>query len=118
MSTIMTMPDEVELLEFFGSEPVEQAPEDGFWCWEVEDARGLLLRFSVNLLERSVQTVLLYDGEEVATVSHESCTELRVTDVDGHRQLVACFESPGARTKLVLTVGDKTSCEWSTLETR
>lgn len=114
----MVMPDEVDLLEFFGVEPVEQAPEDGFWCWEVEDSRGFVLRFSLNILERSVQTVLLSHGEEVVRVSHENATDVRLTDRTGHRQLVGTFESPGQRTVLAVTVGEKVVCEWATLATR
>ena len=34
------------------------APEDGYGCYEISDERGVTLRFSFHLFERSVQTVL------------------------------------------------------------
>ena len=32
--------DEVELLEFFGAEPVERSAEDGYWCYAVTERAG------------------------------------------------------------------------------
>ena len=41
--------DEAELLEFFGVNPVERVVDDGYWCYEISDERGVTLRFSFNL---------------------------------------------------------------------
>lgn len=52
------VPKESELVEFFGAEPTERSVKDGFWAFAVTDERGVKLRFSFDLYERSVQTML------------------------------------------------------------
>jgi len=54
------VPAEDNLARFFGSEAVERSIDDGYWCYEVVDERGMKVRFSFKLYERSVQTVILF----------------------------------------------------------
>ncbi len=105
--------DEVELLGFFGAEPVVRAVEDGYWCYEVSDSRGVTLRFSFNLYERSVQTVLLLGGTPVATVSHEGAE--RMLFLEG--RLRCEFSGPGMKTVLTVESGPSLSVAWSSLRT-
>lgn len=63
--------EEYELIEYFGSEPVESEPKDGYWCYELRDRDGLTLRVSFNVLAKSIQTQLLVGDREVQTVVHE-----------------------------------------------
>lgn len=63
---------ELELLDFFWSEPKEAAPQDGYWCYRVQDDQRVGLRFSFNVLERSVQTTLFVNDREVEVVSQEA----------------------------------------------
>ena len=58
----LEIPTELEFLEFFGAEPIETRGTDGFWCYEVTDRNRVTLRLSFNVLERSVQTTLLFSG--------------------------------------------------------
>lgn len=108
------VPDEADLIGFFGAEPIQRIPEDGFWCYEVRDQRGLKLRFSFNLFERSVQTQLSV-GEVVAdTVSHELASGLQL-----HRaELHATFDSSDTKTTLVVRLVPSISIKWSTLRRR
>jgi hypothetical protein len=62
MSVEFVVPDEMELVAFFGTDPVERVVEDGYWCYEVSDNRGVTLRFSFDLFEQSVQTAISIDG--------------------------------------------------------
>jgi len=105
--------DEVELLEFFGVEPVAHAVEDGYWCYEVLDERGVTLRFSFNLYERSVQTVLSLGGSPIATVSHEGAVRMVVRE----GKLQCEFSTNGERTTLTVEIGASLCVRWSSLRT-
>jgi hypothetical protein len=111
MNVEFVVPDEMELVAFFGTEPVERQVEDGYWCYESSDNRGVTLRFSFDLFEQSVQTAILMDGAPLATVAHEGAQVMAITD-----QTLTCrFASSGTRTTLVLRVTDSINLEWSTL---
>jgi len=111
MGDAFSVPDEVELLDFFGTEAVERSVEDGYWCYEASDGGGVTLRFSFHLFDRSVQTAIRVKGIEIATVSHEGAREMAV---DG--TLLRCrFSYQGAEGKLVLSVTDSIKIEWWSL---
>jgi hypothetical protein len=114
MGAHFQVPDESELVEFFGTEPVERAVDDGYWCYEVKDERGLALRFSFNLYERSVQTVLMLSGRPVATVSHEAAERMSIRE----GKLRCEFSNTSSRTTLVVGVAAEVSIAWSTLRSR
>jgi hypothetical protein len=105
--------DEVELLEFFGVEPVARTAEDGYWCYEISDARGVTLRFSFDLFERSVQTALSLGGSHIATVSHEGADRMLVRE----GKLRCEFSTAGEKTTLTIETGRSLSVSWSSLRT-
>ena len=107
------VPDESELMGFFGREPVERAVEDGYWCYEVPGPGATSLRFSFHVYERSVQTAIRAGAAPVATVSQEMATLLRV---DGSN-LRCDFDSVDSQTTLVVHGGEDYSVVWSTLRT-
>ncbi|MCI0574331.1 MAG: hypothetical protein L0Y66_26670 [Myxococcaceae bacterium] len=111
---IFDVPDELDLIEFFGVDPVERAPEDGYWCFEVSDERGIKLRFSFNIFERSVQTELSVMDAVINTVSHELADRLHVNGAE----LRATFTSADSRTLLAVTVTPAIQVRWSTLRSR
>ena len=106
--------EEVELLEFFGADPVERSAEDGYRCYVVTDGRGVTLRFSFNVFERSVQTVVSLGGTNIATVSHEAADRMVVRD----GRLRCEFSSEDSKTALSVETGRTLSVVWSTLRTR
>ncbi len=108
------VPDEVDLIEFFGAAPVQRVAEDGFWCYEVRDQRGIKLRLSFNLFERSVQTELSLGEVAIETVSHELADRLQMHGAELH----ATFHNGNARTMLVLRLAPSISVKWSTLRSR
>jgi hypothetical protein len=107
-------PDEDELLELFGAEPIERSVEDGYWCYETADRRGLCLRLSFNIYERSVQTVLSLDGALIERVSHEHAIYMLVRDGKLHCE----FVSVDSKALLTVELGPNLSLEWSTLRTK
>lgn len=104
------LPSQLELLEFFGVVPVEESPEDGYWCWEVEDVSGVRLRFSLNELQKSVQTVVTVGERTVVLVSHENAGRMWLTNESGSPELVACFDGGSERTEMRVSVSGKVSC--------
>lgn len=112
--TQFSVPDELDLVEFFGAEPIERSVEDGYWCYVTTDSREVRLRFSFNIFERSVQTELALGGGPVTTVSHEGATNLRREG----STLYCDFLGSDWRASLTIVVGAVLHAEWSTLRTR
>jgi len=106
--------DELELLEFFGAEPVARTVEDGYWCYEVTDERGVTLRFSFNLYERSVQTIISVNASHVATVSHEGAERMVIASGKLHCE----FSTAGEKSTLDVETGRTWSVRWSSLRTK
>jgi hypothetical protein len=106
-----SIPDEVELLEFFGAEPVERSVDEGYWCYEIVDARNVKLRFSFNIFEQSIQTTLQVADSPLITVVHEGARSMKVVA----QSLICGFSCPGSATTLVLRVAGSISLEWSSL---
>ena len=107
------VPDELSFLESFGVEPLESAPEDGYWCYRLADGAGGAVRLSFNVLERSLQTIQEFGGVGKATVSCEGAVSLRLAD-DGTSLNGEC-RSEGSRTTLELQVMPHVEVTWATL---
>lgn len=113
MNEPFTVPDEIDLLGFFESEPVEGSIEDGYWCYEVTDTRGVCLRFSFNLFEQSVQTARRLGTTPLATVVHEGAETMRLEG-----QTLTCrFSYAGAESKLTVCLGESITVDWASLRT-
>jgi hypothetical protein len=113
MSSRFLIPPIIELSGFFGADPVEESIEDTYVCYEIADARGVKLRFSLAAIERSVQTVLSVAQHSMITVSHEQATQLSV-----HRRILRCeFSGKDCKTKLTIDLNDGICVVWATLET-
>jgi hypothetical protein len=111
MSAQMKVPHIAELTEFFGAEPVEQSIDDGYWCYEVADQRGIALRFSLNIYEHSVQTTLSLSGERLTTVSHEFADNIRFRE----GALYCEFSTRSSSTSLTVDLRKGVSVVWATL---
>ena len=108
------VPGEAELIAFFGAEPTERSVEDGFWAFTVTDTRGVQLRFSFDLYERSVQTMLSFGEAVIETVSHELAARLQIKGT----QLQTNFTGIDTKTLLVVEVAPSIKITWSTLQTQ
>lgn len=105
------VPDDLSLLEFFGSEPVER--EDGLCFYEASDARGNVLRFSFDIFARSVQTELV-SNECAHVVSHENASRLWI-DASG---IHADFTVTDQRTLMTVALAPMLRVHWSTIRVR
>ncbi len=108
------VPDEHELVEFFGSEPIGRSVEDGYWCYEIAGASGMTMQFSLNLYERSVQTELRIGVSSITKTSHEMATQLAING----RQLQCEFLCDNCHTTLTIDAAQGYRAVWSTLRTK
>lgn len=106
-----SVPNERELVEFFGAEPLDRSVDDGYWCYEVVDGRGVRLRFSFNIFEQSVQTALQVADSSVAVVAHEGARTMTIED----GSLTCRFSYEGGTTTLVVQVAGAISMDWASL---
>lgn len=93
----VVVPEEDALVGFFGTEAEHDEAEHDertFVRFRVRDASGVGLVFSYDLIERSVQTIVEFDGRIVQRVSHECLTAISV-DAEALR---AVCDSTGVRT--------------------
>lgn len=109
---LTNIPSEIEFLEFFESEPLESAPKDGWWCYQVEN-NSIGVRFSFNIFEKSVQTVLLYKNKEISTVSFEDCIQIKLEKYSEKEILIALFGNVDkVFTKLQLVLRPDIEINW------
>lgn len=106
--------DEPELIEFFCVEPIERIGGDGYFCFEVSDDSQNKLRFSYNIFERSVQTVLLgKDNRPMVKTSYEGNVRMSV-----RRGILLCeFCDRSTKTTLTISLKDGIEVDWTTLRT-
>jgi hypothetical protein len=109
------VPDELEMIEALGTEPKEARPADGFWCFELTDSVGTTLRLSYDVFGRSLQTVLIASGHEIARVSQEGALSLKITSDRGGTALRGEFEYRDARATVAIRIVPRISVSWATL---
>lgn len=113
----VVVPEEDALVGFFGTEPEHDEPEHDertFVRFRVRDASGVGLVFSYDLIERSVQTIVEFDGRIVQRVSHECLTAISV-DAEALR---AVCDSADVRTVVEIELRKGVSVCWSSLVVR
>ena len=98
---MLSVPDELDLLVFFESEPIKSRPEDGYFCYRYVD-NNIELYFSFDVAEGSIQARLNYLTNDIAIVSGELATKISI-ESDRSGEYVAClFESNQTRSKAVI----------------
>lgn len=88
--------DELAFLEFFLAEPKVSNPEDGYWCYEVDDDFGLTLKFGINFIQYSVQIEIKKSDITIAILSFEA---IEVIEMDESGKNL-CFSLPTAQSHL------------------
>jgi len=113
---MLSTPEPIELLTFFQSEPIESQPEDGFYVYQVADPEGITLRFSLNELEGSIQTLLNMHGQKVAQVSQEGATRLTLHEDASGNYLRCDFDQAAmANSRVEVRLKPRIMVDWSTL---
>lgn len=112
---MMVIPDELELLEFFESEPIDYLPEDGLYVYEFTDQNGVHLIFSFNDVEGSVQARLLIQENNIALFSQEGAEKLTIKNDASGNYLHCQFDIDGASADAQIRISPYISIKWSTL---
>jgi hypothetical protein len=115
---VCDVPEPLAFLEFFGIEPVEARPEDAYWCYSFTDERGVELRFSVNAIEKSVQTIVIAHGEILSLCAHEGALRVWLTEANGRKSIEALCLHGLADSELVAEVTPQIAVRWSVLTKR
>jgi hypothetical protein len=109
-------PDPHTILATFGWEPIEERPEDGYWCYEITDSNQMTLRLSWNILEKSLRTLLSRNGQTIVVVYYEGSFILTPIEFKDKWGLMAVFTDPGKETTVEIHVDPIICVKWSTLE--
>jgi len=104
----MKYPTQLQLLEFFGVEPVIQ---DDVTAYTVSDDGGLVLTLSFNIADDSLQTSLLFGERVIAVVSQEGMTRFWISD----GVLMCEFVHENVRINLAVSTHPNIHVEWSGL---
>ena len=112
---IFEIPDELSLIEFLEVEPVEAAPADGYWCYEVADRADVKLRLSFNVNERSLQTSIFLRDRNIATVSREGAARLYIAETKAEKFLKCDFFDKSSQSVVKIYVRPEIQVLWSTL---
>ncbi len=115
-SPVFHVPSELSFLEFFEAEPISAAPHEGYWCYQVSDERGVTLRLSFNVFERSLQTAKSVQGGDVATVSHEGGERLAIDSIGGYSVLRGEFRYRNSHSTVIVRIRPTVHVEWSSLQ--
>ena len=109
------IPDETEFTAIPGAVVVDRAPQDGFWRYQFQDPDGVLVRFSFDRFQRSVQTTLVVGGVEVCTVSQEGATKIAIQDSAADGKIICEFATSTTRSTLRLWLAPRIRILWGTL---
>lgn len=107
------VPSELELVEWFGCVPEKFG--EGQYRYQVSDRFNVTLVFSFDVIESSVQTIVIVADAATVRVAHESARKLWLQDLGNGSLLRAeCFPG-GHRTELTIEITPRIKVEWSTL---
>lgn len=75
---VVSLPSEADLNDLFGTTPIEAEPSDGFWAYELDDAKGGRLSLSIDAFARSIDVSVARDQDEVLRVTQEGVTAVTI----------------------------------------
>lgn len=109
------MPDNIDLSEFFGTLPQETNNSDGYLSYQVTDNSGIELIFSCQQIDSSIQFIFNFKKFNLATISGELASLMKIEKDKVGKYLVCHFEYGGASTKAELRIEPRISLRFSTL---
>ena len=112
---MMKFPEDFELLDFFGSEPIECEPQDGLFAYRFADQNGVTLVFSFHWIQASIQAQLLVNGTEIAVFCQEGAKRLSIENDAVGQYLCGYFEIDSTFVDAQIRVSPHISVKWSTL---
>lgn len=106
----MSVPSELELLEFFCVEP----ERDGdVFVFQVSDSAGVTLRFSFDVIAGSVQSIVGLNSATTSMVCHECLQRIWIADQTLHGE----FAYGNGNVTLTLKLHPRIQIAWTGLRT-
>lgn len=115
MSKIVEYPEELDMLQAFSLGAKNSEPEDGYWCYEFVDDFGVKLKFSFDVFEGSIQTVLSFQDRVVQIVLIEGQGNLRLERRQDNYILLGHLLTRDTTNFLEIQVKPKILVKWSSL---
>ena len=75
---MLKFPEEYEIIEFFGDAKYMSKPDDELHCYLVKDKNGNQMQFSINVFEKSVQTIVKHEDNVLGVFSQEGVTKVEL----------------------------------------
>lgn len=94
--------DELDFLEFFLVEPKVSYPEDGYWCYEVSDRFGSILKFGIDIIQSSVQIEIKKSDITIALLSFEAIETIEMDD--SGKNLTFCLPTEQSHIKTQIKI--------------
>ena len=113
---MLKVPDELDLLAFFESDPVDSIPEEGYYCYKLVDDRDMSLYFSFHAIEGSIQARLMQSDYELAVISEESADKITIEKNKSGEYLACIFKSRQHESKAEIHIRPSIRILWYTLE--
>jgi UPF0288 family protein (methanogenesis marker protein 3) len=108
----VNIPEEWELIEFFGSAEYKSKPEDGFHCYELIAEASLSIEFSLNIFQGSVQVKLRLKKEEVLNIYQEGVVGLSIEGRPTGKVLMVSFDIEAENSSLILRLDPAIHVAW------
>ena len=113
---IENYPDDLALLSFFGSEPTLANHLDRHFAYECTDGNGIHLVFSFSALEGWIQTILEFNGNQIAGNLSEGVNEFLIKEDITGEYLYSEIVFEDIKTKVEIRVEPFISIKWGTLK--
>lgn len=108
--------DELAFLEFFCEEPNQSQPSDGYWCYEVTDSLGIILKFGINIVQESVQIELKIGDATIGIMCFELVNSIEITDyISGKLEFLVAPQNEEFRTLVQIELRPRIKVDCSTL---
>jgi hypothetical protein len=112
---MLKFPEEYELIEFFGDAEYMSKPEDGFHCYLARDGSNNQIQFSINIFEKSAQTIVKHDDVMLGVFSQEGVSSVEIVGDSDGRYLSVEFDLPTTNSRLILRVEPKLIVRWESI---
>ncbi|MBE1277688.1 hypothetical protein [Enterovibrio baiacu] len=99
---MVDIPEEWELIDFFGSSKYKSKPEDGFHCYELNTEAGLAFEFSLNIFQSSVLMRLEFNQEEIVNIYQEAVLNLCIENSPKGKTLIISFDEDALSRSLIV----------------
>jgi hypothetical protein len=115
MIFIENLPDPIDLLSFFESEPFFSNEIDHHYGYEYTDSNGVKLIFSYAALEGWIQTIIEVNGEKISQHLSEGVNYFEIKSETKGEYLSSDINLGETVTRMEIRLKPYVSVQWSTL---